>query len=196
MIKQAAFVGGLMLLLLEGMYSVTHADVTQNVVTGSRAFDTTYQNTTGYPLFVSSSFYTSSATDSGRIACITDASSPPTTIVNYSTSMPPVGPTGYTDIENCLFLVPNLYYYRVNGTNAPTLYVWTEWAMASSTGGSITNSTTTIQLIGLAPTSSIAVNVATSTFTSTPDYTIHWLIVGALFLAWFLGFVWLFRTRV
>jgi len=90
----------------------------QNVVTGSRAFNTLYQNTTGKPMFVNISFYVSAAY---TVKALTDNNNPPTTAVCD------MSPYGSEDNYSFGFWVLTGNYYEVTTTGPCTLSCWTEW---------------------------------------------------------------------
>ncbi len=91
--------------------------MTQNVVTGSRAIGTVYQNTTGKPMFVVVTAHSSSTTN---FTAYSDGSNPPTTVV--ATTMASTAGWG----EHVGFWVMPNNYYKVAFTSG-TLDTWTEW---------------------------------------------------------------------
>lgn len=92
----------------------------QNVVTGSRAIGTTYQNTTGKLMLVKVSLRSSSA---GVVTSgISDSSPTPATVVDYWYI-----PTA-TNEHSVFFPVLPSHYYKVTiSAGTPTLIYWTEW---------------------------------------------------------------------
>lgn len=88
----------------------------QDVVTGSRAINTIYQNTTGKPMFVVASFSYISGTS--LVNFKTDVNATPTTIVAFQASP--------HDIILSGFVLPGHYYGMLDVTGE-TLNVWTEW---------------------------------------------------------------------
>lgn len=140
---------------------VLFADVIQtnyfSIGSGSgRALSTVYQNTTGYPMTVAIAAYAN--TSASNMRCYSSSSSNPTN-VEVGISIDTVGGYPYT----CTFQVPLNYYYSI--VIAPAggvLYDWTEWAMASTTSGT----GTTLQLVGLAATNTIALTLGTTTFSA------------------------------
>jgi len=93
---------------------------TQNVVTGSRAVGTVYQNTTGKPMSVAVTVAVASASPA-NVAGQTDAGNPPSTIVqNFQFS-------GISFTAAVRFEVLPGNFYRVNANNAPSLISWVEW---------------------------------------------------------------------
>jgi hypothetical protein len=89
---------------------------TQNVVTGSRALGTVYQNTTGKPMWVHVTIVAGAAPTG--LNCYTDASNPPTTnVANQDAVASGLG--GVTFI-----VLPGNYY---KAASAGTLIKWTEW---------------------------------------------------------------------
>ncbi|OGN99182.1 MAG: hypothetical protein A2Y89_03120 [Chloroflexi bacterium RBG_13_51_18] len=91
---------------------------TQNVVTGTRALGTTYQNTTGRPMIVCVGV--SIAAVSGGVSGVTDNATPPVTTVASMAG-------GNTDsgVVCISFLVLLGNYYKVN--SGDTLQRWVEW---------------------------------------------------------------------
>ena len=93
----------------------------QDVVTGSRAFGTDYQNTTGRPMYVAVQGDNTIATT--YMLALTDSATTPTTevarvTINYLYSSPTM----------IYFLVLPGNYYRVNrGTANVALQTWVEW---------------------------------------------------------------------
>lgn len=88
---------------------------TQNVVTGSRALTTIYQNLTGRSMVVCVSV---NSGVSGTVAVLTDASATPSTTVLNSASA--------ASLEDAVtFTVLNNNYYQV--TSGGALQIWTEW---------------------------------------------------------------------
>lgn len=93
----------------------------QDVVTGSRAFATDYQNTTGKPMFVTVSVG-NSGSGIGTVSALTDANTTPTTTVALmSCNANTVGGN-----SNLSFMVLAGNYYRVNSDTTPLQY-WVEW---------------------------------------------------------------------
>jgi hypothetical protein len=94
---------------------------TQNVVTGSRALNTTYHNIGGSPLFVA---VTATCTSGAGITAQTDAGTPPGTAVASASA-----PGTLTSTAALTFFVLPSYYYRITGSGVPgpTLSIWTEW---------------------------------------------------------------------
>jgi len=90
---------------------------TQNVVTGSRANNTVYQNTTGRPMFVTvAEVYTGA----NNFSAYSDSSSNPTTVVAWSAVAANGAQAGVS-----FWVLPN-NYYKV-ATAGHTLAGWTEW---------------------------------------------------------------------
>lgn len=100
--------------------AVNNAVQSQNVVTGTRALDTIFQNTTGKPMFVS---VTASGSGVNFLTAITDASATPTTQVAQAGQGSSVGAT----IEQIFFIVLPGNYYKVAGGGSAGLQTWTEW---------------------------------------------------------------------
>lgn len=94
---------------------------TQSVVTGSRALNTNYQNTTGRTMFVTVSVGNGGG-GVGTTSALTDASTTPTTTV-VANKNPPAGTGGTIP---CSFMVLNNNYYRITTDSSP-LVCWTEW---------------------------------------------------------------------
>ena len=95
---------------------------TQSVVTGSRALNTTYQNTSGKTMCVIVSVGNGGG-GVGTTVAYTDSSNPPTGTIVASMSNNPNTQGGTSSFT---FMVPNNYYYYV-GSNASPLLQWTEW---------------------------------------------------------------------
>jgi len=109
--------------------------LTQSVVTGSRGFNTTYQNTSGKPMWVTVSV-SMSGSDVGDGNCaatvLTDAAATPTTVVG---SVACVKTFALNDVEHkaVAFCVSPGNYYRitsvVSGVGVNMLAYWTEWTL-------------------------------------------------------------------
>jgi len=125
---------GPLAIIMSLLPNIVFADVTQNVVTGSRAFNTAYQNTTGYPLFVVVSAYAVGVPAS--ITGYSDSSASPTIVVSDCTAN-----VSFDCVMN--IVVPNNYYYKVTNAGGGLSY-WTEWAMASTSSGSVSTSTSSV----------------------------------------------------
>jgi hypothetical protein len=89
----------------------------QNVVTGSRAVNTVYQNTTGKPMFVD---VISPLGQNGTMSAYTDSTSNPTTRVAAVAN----GSTVQTNLTVSFWVLPG-NYYNVNSTGSNG--GWTEW---------------------------------------------------------------------
>lgn len=123
------------------------ADVTQNVVTASRTIGTTYQNTTGFPLFVAASVRDNwglggTVQLNMEIGVLT---APTTTVATCS------GEGDGPQPCEAFGVVPNGWFYRVRmpSSNSPTITSWTEWAMASTTSGGGSSSIATSTVIAM-----------------------------------------------
>jgi hypothetical protein len=90
---------------------------TQNVVTGSRAKSTIYQNTTGVPMYVA---ITTSASAAQTASVYCDSSSTPTTVVAQVG-----GASG--EITVATFIVLPGYYYEVGAGGSISIIAWVEW---------------------------------------------------------------------
>jgi hypothetical protein len=92
---------------------------TQNVVTGSRALNTTYHNIGGSPLFVA---VTATCTTGAAISALVDAGASPVTTVASASA-----PGTLTSTAALTFFVLPSYYYRITGSGVPgpTLSIWT-----------------------------------------------------------------------
>jgi hypothetical protein len=99
---------------------------TQSVVTGSRALDTVYQNTTGKILFVSLSL--TRTANYLHIFAYCDTDNPPTALVAKAYG---ASDTSLERVEHVSFVVPNNYYYNIetDSSPSPTVSVWTEWTI-------------------------------------------------------------------
>lgn len=96
---------------------------TQNVVTGSRAFETVYRNTSGNTMFVT--VVINVDVGAPHIKMLSDSSTPPTTIVAESST----NASGTTVPLTFSIMVLNNNYYEVVRTSAGTNVIqsWTEW---------------------------------------------------------------------
>ena len=114
----------LALLTLLGVFlpHYTHADVTINPVANSRSIGTTYQNTTGSPLFVA-------------VTGLDVLSTSDTFHAKVGTTSPPTVPAADCSANGTVnpfcavtFAVPNGYYYQItrDGTSI-SISKWTEW---------------------------------------------------------------------
>lgn len=90
---------------------------TQTTMTGSRAFSTIYQNTTGKTMVVSGYGITPGGSGTSRTACFDGLTSPPTIPLGACGQSNATEAGQHTAFE---FVVPNLYYYEVTfaGTDA------------------------------------------------------------------------------
>ncbi len=97
----------------------------QNVVTGSRALGTVYQNTTGKTMMVTVTLNVSGSTGTGGMAALTDSNSTPTTEVGQAV----LGTNGYAQSTTLAFMVLPGNYYKIstNGSATMVLGYWTEW---------------------------------------------------------------------
>jgi hypothetical protein len=100
---------------------------TQNVVTGNRAFNTLYQNTSGSPMMVVIGFWSNDG--AGQSSCVvkTDASLTPTTVVVSTTDG---NDSSVTLSKTVSFWVIPGNYYKVLTDAALTLNSWTEWVLS------------------------------------------------------------------
>jgi len=90
-------------------------------VTGSRAKDTVYQNTTGVTMAVVVSVESSSAFEA---IAYCDSSTPPTTVVCKQSAPVRLGAAWAV----CVFLVPNNDYYKVTGAvGTVSIEAWIEY---------------------------------------------------------------------
>jgi hypothetical protein len=91
----------------------------QQVVTGSRGFNTVYQNTTGKALYVRA---TTSVSASGAVVAYTDSSTSPTTVVGQMSNSSQTA--AVTGIGIDFWVLPG-NYYKITGCTA--INYWTEW---------------------------------------------------------------------
>lgn len=91
---------------------------TQSVVTGSRALNTTYQNTNAQPMLVAVAIAIAAG---AQFVAKTDSSTPPTTIVTGAVS----ATNGQVFCGSFLVLPGN--YYNITTLGTATLSIWTEW---------------------------------------------------------------------
>lgn len=86
----------------------------QRDVTGSRALDTVYQNTTGKPLFVAIVY--TATTGSG--SAYTDSANPPTTLVGMSS---------VSQQQICFIVLAGNYYKLQQAVGGNSIVSWVEW---------------------------------------------------------------------
>lgn len=91
---------------------------TQSVVTGSRSFGTVFQNTTGKAMFVNVWSGPLGGSPSNTLEALTDASNPPTTVVNHTLT---------TDQQSIGFWVLPGNFYEVTSDNIAVVGGWIEW---------------------------------------------------------------------
>ncbi len=91
----------------------------QNVVTGSRALGTSYQNTTGKPMFVSISLNV----NNGYVVVSSDSNPSPVAAVAQAGN-PGATPTG---VLVAFWVLPGNYYKAAMGAGSGGLNQWTEW---------------------------------------------------------------------
>jgi hypothetical protein len=91
---------------------------TQNVVSGSRALGTVYQNTTGKPMCV----HVAINGAGNAVSAVADSANPPTTTVACAGN----GGTTSTNVGVTFWVLPNNYYKAVLAGSG-TLAIWTEW---------------------------------------------------------------------
>ena len=92
--------------------------MTQNLVTGSRANNVTYQNTTGKIMYVS---IVTNGTTANTSNAKCDAGSPPTTTVASQSGQ------NLWDRHIFFIVLPNFYYRVSYDGTAPTILLWVEW---------------------------------------------------------------------
>jgi hypothetical protein len=97
---------------------------TQSVVTGSRTFNTAYQNTTGKPMSVVVSMVATTSTTCYGSA-YSDSASTPTTLVAAGGNNSATPATAWT-LNLCFWVLPG-NYYRIVTSGSPGLACWTEW---------------------------------------------------------------------
>lgn len=91
---------------------------TMTDVTGSRAVDTTYQNTTGRPITI---FILTQVPVGSNIELRSDAATPPTVVIGAHGA-----PTTASLNEHITYIVPVDHYYRLVQTTAGTFAKWHE----------------------------------------------------------------------
>jgi hypothetical protein len=109
-----------------GGVDITAAVTTQSVVTGSRALGTTYQNTGTTPMMVTVTLQSTAGggANFGQANILTDAASPPTTVV-ATTFNGSIVATVHLTIS--FWVLPG-NYYRINQvTTTVVLGSWVEW---------------------------------------------------------------------
>lgn len=106
---------------------------TNNVVTGSRALNTIYQNTTGRPILVIVSCYATRFNDGEKASfwAYSENVTPPTVVVGGAGLSFTAGVETLEALLDCLvFAVPNGDYYKVDddksGAATVILQTWTE----------------------------------------------------------------------
>jgi len=116
--------------------------MTQSTVTGSRALNTTYQNTSGYPIFFCATGF---KTDSLQTTWWTKTGSASASDFTNTSDVPgtPWGSGGY-EITLCSFVPENYYYLFAPSAGTATLARWVEWTLVSSSGGGSTSAVTEI----------------------------------------------------
>ena len=88
-------------------------------VMGSRALDTIYQNTTGYPILVTMTLVCEPLEG---VACLIGASSPPATTAAYILN----GNNASAITVPASFIVPINYYYELEAVSTPSFGYWVE----------------------------------------------------------------------
>lgn len=119
-------ISSIFLMAQQGVKFVVNTDQTvassftsQNDVTGSRAYNTVYQNTTGKVMFISACGI---GTQASTIILLTDSSNPPTTQVSFDS---PYGNGHGANISG--IILPNNYYKVTFSPGSPSLDIWVEW---------------------------------------------------------------------
>jgi hypothetical protein len=97
----------------------------QNVVTGSRALNTVYQNTTGRPMRVSVTLNFSGSVAQDIASVLTDSSATPSSVVAKFNCNTTVAFTSVY-IPVTFFVLAGDYYEITSGTG-PAIISWTEW---------------------------------------------------------------------
>lgn len=92
---------------------------TQNVVTGSRAVGTVYQNTGSTSMYVSVAYYSNSVS---QFEALTDSLSTPTTGVGFANPN-----TTNTYVTFFFVVLPGNYYEVTASAGTPTVQQWVEW---------------------------------------------------------------------
>ncbi len=109
-----------------GVCLIVALETVQSIVTGSRALDTVYQNTTGQPLLVTISINVGTSDFISVFVELGDTT-PDTAVADILNG---VGLGVVIDIP-ISFIVPNLAYYKVAKTGSPTIDLWTEWRIGA-----------------------------------------------------------------
>ncbi len=108
--KDAATVGG--------QTATALLNPTTASISPTRTFTTVYQNTTGKPMFVSCSVYSSNIS---IFYFYSDASNPPTTqTFQWSGAANQV-------VTATVVILPGNYYKITNNSGTPAVYWWSEW---------------------------------------------------------------------
>jgi hypothetical protein len=96
---------------------------TQNVVTGSRSFNTVFHNTTGKALWVSVGTSSTGTTVSNNV--LTDSSNPPTTSVGFNFNTPT---TSGNFVATMTFIVLPGNFYEITASAGNQIAYWVEWS--------------------------------------------------------------------
>ena len=100
---------------------------TQSIVTGSRAFNTVFHNTTGAPILVTVGAWTNDGAGQSSYTVKTDSNPTPTTVVVSSTDG---NNSSITLSRTITFMVlPGNYYEVVTDSSTLTVGSWTEWTL-------------------------------------------------------------------
>lgn len=107
--------------------TVTAPFATQTVVTGSRALNTTYQNTSGRTRMVTVTVASTGAHGNNvyNATALTDSATPPVTTV--AGPILPADETTVTAAGTLSFMVLANNYYRITAGGNTSLVCWTEW---------------------------------------------------------------------
>jgi len=104
----------------------------QRDVTGTRALDTVYQNTTGVPLYVavSTRHYCGNPMEESKAYFRTDGDNPPTSLVMVMGIYSSVWPQDQPSHVGFMVVLPGNYYKvqtGVSGVATVTVSKWLEW---------------------------------------------------------------------
>jgi len=105
----------------------------QEVVTASRALNSTYQNTKGVPLYVAVTIncQTGNAGERARVMLESDASNPPTTYIAFMGIFSAIDINPQNTFAGFMVVLPGNYYRVVSNLSgagaAVELSLWVEW---------------------------------------------------------------------
>lgn len=148
------------------------------IFTPSRAYGTTYQNTSGYPAIVNVSGY---GTGAGYLICYEDTSSPPGTRIAAAAF------TASGEASVSFIVLPAYYYKCTNGATGAAIDAWVEMGLSAIASTSvIATATVSVSLGSTTPDGQLTVDLPNL------DYVVGIL----LFLLVFWGIVRFFAMKL